>query len=114
LLFDFLRNDAKRITGTIANIIKNFNMETDLTYYRYDIEHWLDENEQEFGWAKTPEDYAENAVKYHNSNRCMSRCECINEDLEYVTPKLSPEDQIWFMEIAKERIAMKWGVTIDE
>ncbi len=89
-------------------------METDLTYYRYDIEHWLDENEQEFGWAKTPEDYAENAVKYHNSNRCMSRCECINEDLEYVTPKLSPEDQIWFMEIAKERIAMKWGVTIDE
>jgi len=85
-------------------------MEADLTYYRYDIENWLDENDDEFEWADTPEEYAEKAVKYHNSKRCKSRCQCIDNNFDFVTPKLSPEDQIWFMEIAAERIAVKWGV----
>lgn len=85
-------------------------MRQDLTYYRFDIEHWLDENEEEFEWADTPEEYAENAVKYHNQKKCRNRCQCINDNLEYVAPELSPEDQIWFKEIAEERIAIKWGV----
>ena len=85
-------------------------MKKELTYYRYDIEHWLDENEEEFAWANTPEEYAENAVKYHNSNQCKNRCQCIDENLDFVTPKLSLHDQKWFKEIAKERISVKWGV----
>ena len=85
-------------------------MSKDLIYYRFDIEHWLDENEQDFEWSETPEDYAENAVKYHNSNLCKSRCQCIDENYEFVTPKLSPMNQKWFKEIAIERIAVKWGV----
>lgn len=85
-------------------------MSKDLTYYRFDIEHWLDENFEDFEWADTPEEYAENAVRYHNSSGCTNRCQCIDENLDFVTPKLSIEDQQWFREIAAERIGVKWGV----
>ena len=85
-------------------------MSKDLTYYRFDIENWLDENDKYFGWADTPEEYAENAVRYHNQKRCKNRCQCIDDNLEYVTPKLSPEDQQWFREIAKKRNGVNWGM----
>jgi len=85
-------------------------MRKELTYYRFDIERWLDENQDEFEWADSPTEYAEKAVKFHNSQRCKKRCQCIDENYEFVTPKLSKEDQKWFKEIAAERIAIKWGV----
>jgi hypothetical protein len=79
----------------------------DLTYYRNDIEQWLEDNEMNFEHGSSAEEYARNAVKYHNSKACKIKCPCRNFHNEILRPNFHSEDQQWFQKIAKYKYVLE-------
>lgn len=83
-------------------------MKTNFTYYQNDIKTWLFENYQNFKPGNTPEEYAQNAVRFHNSKTCRKHCKCLNEYHDWITPRLSVHDKKWFKEVIAEIIYDIW------
>jgi hypothetical protein len=83
-------------------------MKTNFTYYRSDIEKWLYDNYQYFDAGDTPKEYAQNAVRYHNSESCIEHCQCYNENKELITPRLNPQHKKWFKEVIANLINNIW------
>jgi hypothetical protein len=83
----------------------------DFTYFREDIEKWLDENEKHFERGSSPQEYAENAVIFHNSKKCKDRCECINPFNQVIKPRLHPDDQVWFKKVARKNYDLESWLT---
>jgi len=92
----------------IAKFNNNYNMSKNLIYLRKDIEQWLIDNYQQLGHPMTYQDYSINALKYHNSNECISKCCCYDENEEVLRIKIPVQKRKWFKQVIVDTMHQIW------